>query len=249
MPPNNGQYPPNPSAQPFGSPNPYGMRPQMGSQLPGHSRNWFLIVAVFVLSVLLLCALSFGIWAFTSRQDYKHNVDQKISSAVAIAKQQEASLKEKEFVERDKNPLKAYKGPASYGSLDIQYPRTWSAFVTESPNGTNNVEGYFHPGFVPGVQSGTDFALRAQVISQPYTVATRQFDSLVKTGKVKVSPYKVAKVPGVTGIRVEGEITKGQQTTMVILPLRDKTVKIWTESPQYVSDFDNIIMANFTFVP
>lgn len=244
MPPNNNPYAAGPQQQ-----NPYGMQPQSASQLAHAHRSWPLIASVIILVILLLGALSFGVWAFTSRQDFKNNTDKKISSAVAIAKQQEGSVKEKEFVERDKNPLKAYKGPANYGSLDVQYPRTWSAFVTELSTGINNVDGYFHPGFVPGVQSGTDYALRMQTISQSYTQIAKQFDGLVKSGKVKVSPYATAKVPGVTGIRVEGEIVKGQKTTMVVLPLRDKTVKIWTESPQFVTDFDTIIMTNFNFVP
>jgi len=36
---------------------------------------------------------------------------------------------------------------------------------------------------------------------------------------------------------------------MILLPLRDKTLKISTESQQFVGDFDNIILANLKFVP
>lgn len=223
--------------------------PPVPTQKGGGRHSWVLLVAIIVLTVALLSAASFGIWAFTSRQDYKANADKKIAAAVTIAKQQEASAKEKEFVEREKQPLKVYKGPASYGSLDIQYPKTWSAYVIEAVSGSTNLDGFFHPGFVPGVQSGTDFALRTQVLNQQYAQVVKQYDSMVKSGKVKVSPYQVPKLPNVTGVRVMGQITKDQQSTVVVLPLRDKTIKIWTESPQFVGDFDNIIMANFNFVP
>ncbi len=121
--------------------------------------------------------------------------------------------------------------------------------MTETERSSIPVEGYFHPSFVPGVQSGTDFALRVQVTNQPYDQELKQFESKTKSGKVKVSPYKAPKVPNVLGSRVDGEINNGQKDSMVLFPVRDKTLKISTESDQFLSDFNSIILANLTFVP
>lgn len=183
-------------------------------------------------------------------QDYKTNIQPKIDKAVAIAEENTKTAKDKEFVEKEKNPLKEYKGPAAYGTVSIHYPKTWSAFVTETNSGSTPVDGYFHPGFVPGIQSETDFALRVKVVSQQYADVMKQFESKAKAGKVKVSPYTAPKLgSAVVGSRVDGEINTGQQDSMVLFPLRDKTIEISTESNQFLGDFNSIILANLTFVP
>lgn len=102
---------------------------------------------------------------------------------------------------------------------------------------------------VPDVKGGAAFALRIQVVNTSYEQEMKTLDSKVKSGKVKVAPYLVPKVPGVSGSRVTGEVNTGQNDTMVVVPLRDKTLKIYTESPEFLKDFDSIIMANMTFVP
>ena|ERR1700741_3543726 len=209
-----------------------------------------LLIPFVLVIVLFLGALGFGVWAFAGMQDYKSHSDEKVTAAVTVAQQQTSTSKEKEFTEREKSPLKEYKGPAAFGTVTIQYPKTWSAFVTEAKdNGTTPIDGYFHPGFVPGITSGTDFALRVKVVSKQYADELKQFDSKVKSGKVKVSPYVLTKVPGTPGSMVEGEINTGQQDTMVLFQLRDKTIEISTESAQFRSDFDKIILANLTFIP
>jgi hypothetical protein len=82
-----------------------------------------------------------------------------------------------------------------------------------------------------------------------YAQVTRALESQVKTGKIRTSAFTAPKVPGVVGIRVDGEVVTGKNGSMIILPLRDKTLKIWTESPQFVGDFNNIIIPNLSFVP
>lgn len=208
-----------------------------------------LIVPLVLSVILLLASLGFGIWAFTSRADYKNNSDKKSADAVALAVQRESSRKDKEFVEKEKLPLKKYLGPAAFGTLEISYPKTWSAFITELDKGSTPVDGYFHPNFVPGLQSGTAFALRMQVTSQAYDQEMKQFETKGKTGKVKITAYSPKNVAGVVGARVDGEISTGHQGTMILLPLRDKTIKIYTESQQFVGDFNSIILENLKFIP
>ncbi|MDB5185774.1 MAG: hypothetical protein JWL85_297 [Candidatus Saccharibacteria bacterium] len=204
----------------------------------------FIITLVFFLSVA-----GFAAWAYMERGDYKNNSDKKVAAAIEIAKQETATEKDKEFVEKEKNPYKEYKGPGTFGSINVTYPKTWAAFVTEADKGSSPIDGYFHPSFVPGVNSGTQFALRVEVVNQQYSDVMKQFEGKVKTNKVKVTPYKAPKVPDVLGSRVEGEINTGQKDYMVLFPLRDKTIKISTESDRFVNDFNSIILPNLVFVP
>jgi hypothetical protein len=204
----------------------------------------------FVITILFATGfLSFGIWAFMGREDYKNNVDEKIAIAVADAKTINSAEKDKEFAEKEKNPLRTYAGPATYGSLSISYPKTWSAYVDETGKSNVPLTGTLNPAFVPGLQSNLPVALKFSVTNTDYSAVVKTFDSQVKTGKVKVSPFKADKVQSILGVRLDGEFIQGKQGSMVILPVRDKTLQIWTESPQFVPDFNTIILPNIVFVP
>lgn len=215
-------------------------------------RSFGLIIGLLFTILLLIGALIFGVWAFGSRQDYKDNVDKKIEAAVTTAKQQQTILKDQEFQEKEKSPFKAYTGPGQYGSVHIVYPKTWSAYVIDGANGNTPLDGYFHPNFVPNVQntnSGVGFAIRVQVVATAYDQVLKGFDAAIKNGKATVSPYKAEKVANVSGARIDGEIVTGKQGSMVIFPLRDKTIMVWTEAAQFSNDFNTIILPNLTFIP
>lgn len=210
--------------------------------------NPLLIVSI-VLGLALMGALIFAIWAFTERDTYKNKTDQVVAREVELAEQRTSDQKDKEFVEKEKFPLQEYKSPATYGSVSIMYPKTWSAYVDQMGDGSLPVNGYFHPDFVPAIDSGTAFALRVEVLNRSYAQEVKEFDGKVKSGKVKVTPYRAPKVPEADGTRIEGEINQGQKGTMVLFPLRDKTLKISTQTNDFLKDFNDIILANLTFTP
>ncbi|MFA5004133.1 MAG: hypothetical protein WC498_02545 [Candidatus Saccharimonadales bacterium] len=208
-----------------------------------------LLIPLILLGLLFIGALSFGIWSYGSRQDFKNNSDKKVAAAVDTAKLQVQAVDAKNFAEAAKNPLKTYVGPAAYGSVNVVYPKTWSAYVDTTSSSTP-LNGYFHPDVVPSVNDRTAaFALRLQVVQQSYSSVLSQYNSLLTTKKVAVTPYKLAKVANIVGSRVDGQISPTTQGSMVVLPLRDKTLKIWVESSQFTSDFNNIILANISFSP
>lgn len=211
-----------------------------------------ILLIPFILAVFLLFgALGFGFWAYDGMQDYKNNVQPKIDKAVAIAEERVSSEKDKEFVEREKKPVKSYKAPQNAGSLSIEYPKTWSAYVEEPQSGSEIVNGYFHPNYVPSEASGTDFALRIEVINRNYDQELRSYESKTKNGKVTVSAYEAPKMKGkkIIGVRINGELNTGQQGSMAMFQLRDKTIKVSTQSPQFVGDFENIILNSLVFEP
>ncbi len=229
---------------------PYPVLPGQGTAaVPKKSHGLGLVLALVFFIFLSVGAISFGVWAYASQQDYKNNSDKKAASAVAVAVAGEATKKDNEFLEKEKSPLKTYQGPAAYGSLTIQYPKTWSAYVVETDRGTLPVDAYFHPGFVPGVLTQTAYALRVQVSSQPYAAELKLFDAQVKAGKVTVTPFTAKNVPSVTGVRIDGEIATGKKGSLVLLPIRDKTIKLSTEADQFIGDFNNNILLNLKFVP
>ena len=208
-----------------------------------------LLIPLIVIAVALLTAAIFAIWAYSGRQDFKNNVDKKIETAVEIAKKQTASAKDNEFVEKEKNPLKTYRGPEAYGSVVVKYPKTWSAYVVEGGNSSNPVDGYFNPDFVPGVQTSSVYALRIQVVPSAYDRELDRYDAFVQKGTVKVAPFRFPKVKSIVGVRLNGEIANGKQGSLILVPLRDKTLKVFTETNSFVADFNKFILPNLKFSP
>jgi len=212
------------------------------------SEDGSLVLPLVLVVVALLGALGFGFWAFTGMQDYKNNSDKKAATASAAAVKAAEAKKDAEFAEKEKSPVKSYTGPATFGSIHFDYPKTWSAYIDEVGS-SMPINGYFSPNFVPATASATQFAVRIQVVNSTYASTLRAFESNVKSGKSAVAAYRAPKVPDVLGSVVTGLVIDKKSGTMVILPLRDKTLKIWTEGSDFAGDFTNIVLASFTFVP
>jgi hypothetical protein len=217
------------------------------------STSMFLAI---LFGVLFLAAAGIGGWAFMGRQDFKNNSDQKSAQAVEVAKKAQAELLQKKFNEDYKNPNKTYQGPISFGTVKFNYPKTWSAYVDEN-NSAEPINGYFHPDKVPSIQSGGAYALRVELVNSAYSQVMQQYSSQIKQGKIKAAAYIPPKMVGVAnvqpGTRLDGIISQSQtgqhNGAMVIAQVRDKTLKIYTESPDFLADFQNIVLPSLTFVP
>lgn len=209
-----------------------------------------LLLPLIVVVLLLIGAASFAFWAYGGRQDYKDNVDAKVTVAVAAAVKTQDAKNAAQYAEASKYPLKTYSGPSAYGSVQVQYPKTWSAYVIEQANGENNVDGYFQPNFVPSTQDTTNsYALRVRVSTQSYASVVQNLQSYVKSGKTTATPFAFAKVPTAIGTRFDGQIGNTKQGSMVVVPLRANALLVSTEGPQYLPDFNNNILPNLTFAP
>lgn len=213
-----------------------------------------LIVSLVVSILFLLSAIGFGAWAFSERSDYKNNSDQKVAAAVADAEKATTEKNNKEFAEELKNPLKTYTGPASYGTVTVKYPKTWSAYVTTGSGSNEPLNAYFHPDVVPAVtQTGSDtreaIALKIQVTNQAYDQVIQQYESQVTNGDITASAYALPKMPDQVGMKFVGKLDQQLNGTEIVLPLRDKTLIITTETDNHLADFNNYILPNLTFVP
>lgn len=208
-----------------------------------------LLVSLILVSLCFLGAAGFAAWAYTGRQDYKNNVDQKVSVAVAASERKVSAAKDKEFLEKEKNPLKTYTSSATNGSIFIQYPKTWSAYAIEG-SGNQPLDAYFQPGVVPNTaDSKNTFALHVELLNQDYSSTVDDYSSQVQQKQVTVRPYKAKNVSSVIGSRVDGQITRDKKGSVIILPLRDKTLRISTESTQFEKDFNGIILKHLKFSP
>lgn len=214
------------------------------------------LLVPFILVILLLFGASgFGYYAYSKMNLYKNNANQLIASAVNTSDQQLTTKLNQQFAQESKSPYKTYSGPSAYGSINVTYPKTWSAYVSIDNTGSSTpIDGYFYPDVVPNIANdedgtGTNFAMRVQVIQDNYSDVLQNFQSLVSQGNVTATPFHLAKVPSVVGTELSGQIFSQKTGTMVILPVRSEVLEIWTEGNQFQTDFNNIILPNFSFSP
>ncbi len=206
-----------------------------------------LLLPLILATVFLLGALAFGVWAYGERQNYKNNTDAIVAQAVVVGKKAEAVSKDKQYAELAKSPLKTYNGPEQYGSVVVMYPKTWSGYIDGSDQSDAGLNAYFHPDVVPAVgDENNAFALRVQVLNQAYSETLSSFD---QQEGLAATPYALPKVPKTVGVKLTGQISDQKQGTVVLLPLRDKTLQISTESKNYQPDFETYILPNFSFSP
>ncbi len=208
-----------------------------------------VVLGFVVLGVLCIFFAVLSAWAVGERATYKDKSDQLVAVAVEKNTAEVKAALEKEFAEKEKSPLETFVGPEEYGSLRLTHPKTWSIYTVVG-NNTEPVDVYMDQGLVrsPDAQ-GVTYALRAQVVNQTYAAVLQQFTNSATAGDAKVSAYKLPKSPKIIGSRIEGKLDNDIKGVMVVLPLRDKAIKVWTESDKAKADFDNIVMQNLTFVP
>lgn len=188
-------------------------------------------------------------WAYSSQQHYKNDSDQIVAKAVATNTTKVQKEESDKYAEAAKQPLKVYAGPEAYGSVHVSYPKTWSGYVN-TYGGSTPLDAYFYPDVVPSVNDpDSSFALRVQVVTQSYDQVVNQYTSSLSQKKVTVTPYALPKVQNIVGVRIDGQLSSSKQGSLVLIPVRDKTLKIWTEASDFKPDFDSIILPNITFSP
>lgn len=232
------------------------MQPQSGMPLSSLKKSKSPAI-IAVLAVLLIAAIGFGYWAFSGRQDYKNNVDAKVATAVAAARKDEDAKQLANYNEQLKKPYKNFTGSATFGSVSFSYPLTYSAYV-DTTDSSKPIEGYFYPGTVPGIQSGTAFALRVELVATAYSQVLGQYSSNIQQGTLKAAAYVPPKMKNVSNVQAGtlltgkvGQDSQGNAQTgiMLVIPVRDKTLQIYTESNDFAGDFNNIVLPSLTFVP
>jgi len=201
-----------------------------------------LVIPLIISIIVLVVASVMAVVYYGKFVDQRDNNQPVIDSAVNQAEASQKKKLEDDFAEREKLPTKTFTSPTELGSVKITYPKTWSTYVISQGDGQINY--YGHPNYVPS--QGVNYALRMSVTNQDFAKQNKAFEPLIKKGDLKSSSVQVS---GIVGVRLDGFFKKDQEGSLVMFPLRDKTLEVWTESKDFRGDFDNIVLKNLTFVP
>jgi len=203
-----------------------------------------LVISNVLLAVLTIAFGGVMVWALVNYSDQKDNVDAKVAVAVAAAKKEQSAEDEKLFLEREKAPYEQYVGPDDLGHVTFNYPKTWSVYQAKTSGDSMDV--YLHPGTVPTVQQGQQFALEVKVRDQSSDQILRNYESLVKRGDLKSSQVVIN---GFSATRLDGAFSKEMKGSIVIFKLRDKALTLQTGAETFRNDFDGVILKSLDFNP
>jgi hypothetical protein len=213
------------------------------------SINISLIVAV-VLALTTIGGLAAFVWAYQQMEHYKNDTDQITAEAVIVAKQEQFQADETNFLEEAKKPYTTFSGPADFGSVGFEYPKTWSVY--NNKNDGSGYLAYFHPGIVPPVVDTTPLALRLEIMNRAYDEVVKSYQNSVTKGDLTATPLTIGKTEdfkGYEGIRFDGQLTDKLDGALVLFRIRDKTLSLRVDASDYLGDFDEIVLASLKFVP
>lgn len=198
-------------------------------------------IVIIVLSLTTVTFIGLFIWMMVQYNDVNDNLQNKINDAVAIAKEEQATKDEAEFLEREKTPYKTFSGPIDYGQLTFEYPKTWSVYVAAAATAGGDFNAYFNPGQVDAVGKDTINALRVTIQNKSFEEVTATYQKELDS-KDKNLTMEATTVNGTPANRYTGTIPGTDLSGfIVIFKIRDKTVIMQTDNVLFENDFNRLI--------
>lgn len=200
------------------------------------SKKWLILTFVFIFTTL--AASGGAVWAYMNYRDQKYNTDSKVATAVAAAVKTQADKDAADFLEKEKQPNRQFTGPADYGTLSFDYPKTWSVYEAKDATSGGTYEAYFNPVVVPPVSTTQQYALHVTIEDKDYDKVVDTYKTLVSKGDLVSSSFTTNEQ---TGTRLDGAFTKDIRGQAVIFKIRDKTVTIRSDALVFKQDFDALV--------
>ena len=201
------------------------------------NRSMLWIIITIISGLVAITFIGLFIWMYSKWNDADTNVSGQIDAAVAVARSEAIAETEKTFEEREKKPYKIFSGPADLGSLNFEYPKTWSLYEAEDASKGGDYHAYFNPDKVLPINDNP-LALRVMILSEPYDDYIQNYQGKVEDGSMTLT---VTPVGGTNANIYKGVLENDYQGIAAVLKIRDKTVIIQTDSLVFEVDFNNIL--------
>lgn len=198
-------------------------------------------IAIIALSLVSVTFIGLFIWMTVECKEAQENVQSKIDVAVAKAKDEQTSKLQAEFAESEKYPFKTFSGPADYGQLTFQYPKTWSVYVADPATNGGNFNAYFNPVQVDTVAKDTINALRVSIVNKPFDTVAAEYQKAMEKKDANLTMESVT-VNGFAANRYTGTIPGTDLSGFIIIfKIRDKTAIVQTDSILFEGDYNKLI--------
>ena len=202
-----------------------------------------LIKTIVIVAVSLIAVTFIGlfIWMLIQYNSVSDDVQGQIDVAVAAAKDEQAQKDEMEFSEREKYPYKTFSGPADYGQLTFEYPKTWSVYVAADASNGGDFSAYFNPVQVNAVSNNTINALRVTILDKSFEDVVSSYQRYLEKENSGLTVESIT-VFDTAANRYVGNIPNTDFNGMIVIfKIRDKTAVLQTDSLLFTEDFNNLI--------
>lgn len=190
-------------------------------------------------SVLLVIALALAGWMYMAYSQEKSNVDSRIAVATAEARREQSEVEQKKFDEQYKNPRIEFVSPSEYGRVSFMYPKTWSVYVDQDGADRGDYAAYLHPVAVPPTGSkDSRFAMRVEILNSSFDKVLKTYESRLKKGELASSSVEYN---GNAATRIDGTFSKELRGAVVLMRVRDKTIRFSTDADTFKPDFQTIL--------
>ena len=189
--------------------------------------------------ILFLIAGSLAIWAYMQYSRAKSSVDSKVAIKVAEGKREQAESDWRKYSDAAKNPRIEFVGPAEYGRVSFMYPKDWSVYVANDGSDRGDYKAYLHPVSVPSTTNkNSRFALRLEIINKNMDTVLNDYQSRLKKGELTSSSTEFN---GISATRIDGTFEKELRGSVVLMKVRDKTIRFSTDADTFKPDFQTIL--------
>jgi len=198
-------------------------------------------VIIVIVSLVAVTFIGLFVWIMLQYNEVSSDVEGQIATAVAAAKAEQALKDEEEFAEREKDPYRTFSGPADYGQLTFEYPKTWSVYIASDASKGGDFTAYFNPIEVNTVSNTTINALRLSILDKDFesVVAGYQKEMDKKGSNLSMTTITVG---GTTANRYSGTIPGTDLNGyIVVFKIRDKSAVLRTDSLLFEADFDRLL--------
>lgn len=208
--------------------------------------NSGLIKTIVIIVVSLVAATFIGlfIWMMMQYNDAKTDLDGKIATAVAEAKDEQATQLEAEFLEREKYPYNTFSGPVDYGQLTFEYPKTWSVYIEKSATSGGDFNAYLNPIQVDAVNKETVNSLRVTIKDEDISKVAESYQKEMgkKDANLTMEVVTIGTNNNISANRYTGTIPGTELNGFIVtFKIRDKTAILQTDSVLFQGEFDKLL--------
>ena len=189
--------------------------------------------------ILFLIAGSLAIWAYMQYSREKSRVESKVAFEVAKGRKEQAESDWRQCSEQTNSQRIEFVGPAEYGRVSFMYPKTWSVYVANDGSDRGDYKAYLHPVSVPSTTNkNSRFALRLEIINKNMDTVLNDYQSRLKKGELTSSSTEFN---GISATRIDGTFEKELRGSVVLMKVRDKTIRFSTDADTFKPDFQTIL--------
>ncbi len=209
-------------------PQPMPVEGQTSASIAKLKKIKFMLIGVSIVAVILLVTtLVFASGASTTTAA----LDAKYAAGLEDGKAEQKKIDVAEYNKATVSSTRTYTAPVVHGSFEITYPKAWNLSVDTSSSVP--VDGLVDPAYVN--LASPEHALKFALQDKSFESSKKDYDDFVKKGAKRTE----VTVSGIKGYQYVGKINEDAKQavgTVTIVPLRDKTMLLQTDSNELYAD-------------